>query len=121
MLESTPDEMDSDAVRTAMTEVDGVDGVHDLHIWTVTSGFVSLSAHVELVAGRQWEPVLLDISALLRERFGIVHVTLQPETVDALPDSFRGCSIDTPEGQAICQVPAGDDDYHPAGLHGHEH
>jgi cobalt-zinc-cadmium efflux system protein len=118
LLESTPDEMDSDAVRSALTGVDGVEGVHDLHIWTVSSGFVSLSAHVELAEGRQWEPVLLDLSAQLRERFGIVHVTLQPETVAALPDSFRGCSIDTPEGREICQVPAGVNDVH---HHAHGH
>lgn len=109
LLESTPGDMDSDDVRAAMAMVDGVDGVHDLHIWTVTSGFVSLSAHVDLVAGRRWEPVLLELSAMLRERFDIVHVTLQPEAVEALPDSFRGCSIDTPEGLALCQVPAGDE------------
>ena len=117
LLESTPEETDSDVVRAAMAGVEGVDGVHDLHIWTVTSGFVSLSAHVELTDGRQWEPILLDLSALLRARFGIVHLTLQPETVDALPDSFRGCSIDTPEGRAICQVPAGDG----GDRHAHEH
>ena len=122
LLESTPDEMDSDAVRAAMAGIDGVDGVHDLHIWTVTSGLVSLSAHVELANGRPWEPVLLGLSAMLRQRFGIVHVTLQPETIDALPHSFRGCSIDTPEGQAICQVPAEIDDGHNGETHdAHEH
>ncbi len=117
LLESTPVEMDSDAVRRAIAGVDGVDGVHDLHIWTVTSGFVSLSAHVEMADGRRWEPVLLALSSLLREQYGIVHVTLQPEIVEALPDSFRGCSIDTPEGQALCQVPMGDNEDHQA----HEH
>ena len=60
LLEPALDDMDSDVVRSAMAGVDGVDGVSDLQIWTVISRFVSLSAHVELTDGRQWEPILLD-------------------------------------------------------------
>ncbi len=104
LLESTPDSIDAADVRAAMTTVVGVEGVHDLHIWTLTPGFVSLSAHVEVGDVRPWDEVLLDLSGILRERFGIVHVTLQPETSGTLPEAFRGCSIDSPEGQAVCRV-----------------
>lgn len=104
LLESTPPQIDPSAVRRLMKEVDGVEGVHDLHIWTVTSGIVSLSSHVEVSASRDWHDMLLDLSTRLREQFGIAHVTLQPEEPARLPDSFRGCSLDSPEGRAACRV-----------------
>ncbi|HEX5163821.1 MAG TPA: cation diffusion facilitator family transporter [Thermomicrobiales bacterium] len=102
LLEATPSSIDAGEVRATMTSVDGVDGVHDLHIWTVTSGLLALSSHVEVTGSRDWHAVLLDLATLLNERFGIAHVTLQPEQTSALPDAFRGCSFDTPEGRAAC-------------------
>jgi cobalt-zinc-cadmium efflux system protein len=102
LLEATPAGIDADEVRTAMIAVDGVEGVHDLHIWTVTSGLIALSSHVDVTGARDWHAVLLDLSALLRERFGIAHVTLQPEQAGFLPETFRGCTFDTPEGVAAC-------------------
>lgn len=118
LLEAAPESIPVGEVRAAMTAVPGVAGVHDLHIWTVTSGFIALSSHVEITDQRPWHDVLLDLSAVLQERFGISHVTLQPEDAASLPDSFRGCSIDSPEGLAACQVP-------PAAIHrepaGHRH
>lgn len=104
LLEATPRHIDPNAVRARMVEVDGVEDVHDLHIWTVTSGFVAMSSHVEVTAIRDWHEVLLDLSARLRDEFGIAHVTLQPEEQSRLPDSFRGCSFDSPEGIAACQM-----------------
>jgi cobalt-zinc-cadmium efflux system protein len=102
LLEATPSSIDASEVRAAMTAVDGVDGVHDLHIWTVTSGLIALSSHVEVTGSRDWHAILLDLATLLNERFGIGHVTLQPEQINALPDAFRGCTFDTPEGRAAC-------------------
>lgn len=105
LLEATPAQIDTREVREAMQGISGVTGVHDLHIWTVTSGMIAMSAHVEVTGSRNWHDVLLELSALLGERFGIAHITLQPEEPHALPDAFRGCSIDTPEGRAACQLP----------------
>jgi cobalt-zinc-cadmium efflux system protein len=102
LLEATPHGIDADQVRAAMAATDGVSGVHDLHIWTVTSGLIALSSHVEVTGSRDWHTILLDLSTLLRERFGIAHVTLQPEQAASLPDAFRGCTFDTPEGVAAC-------------------
>jgi len=104
LLEATPRHIDAEEVRAAMMGVDGVMNVHDLHIWTVTSGFVSLSAHVEVDEQQDWHAILLDLSALLRERFGIAHVTLQPEAPQHLPAAFRGCSLDTAEGRNACLI-----------------
>jgi cobalt-zinc-cadmium efflux system protein len=101
LLEATPSDIDPVVVRRDMGTVPGVTGVHDLHIWTVTSGLVALSAHVECDREREWNDVLVDLAALLRERFGIAHVTLQPE-IGSLPAALAQCSLDTPEGRAAC-------------------
>ena len=53
LMESTPGHLDVDAVRSAMASAPGVCEVHDLHIWTITSGMESLSAHVVLAAGHE--------------------------------------------------------------------
>ena len=105
LLEATPAHIDPAEVRRAMQQVRGVEGVHDLHIWTVTSGLVALSGHVEVNEGRDWHEMLVELATLLRERFGIAHVTLQPEQHRRLPEPFRGCSLDSPEGQSACLVP----------------
>ncbi|GBD17980.1 Metal cation efflux system protein CzcD [bacterium HR27] len=101
----TPAHIDPEAVRDAMLSVPGVVGVHDLHVWTVTSGFVALSGHVEVDETRPWPDVLLDLARVLRVRFGILHVTLQPEQPAALPEAFRGCSLESPEGLRSCLLP----------------
>jgi cobalt-zinc-cadmium efflux system protein len=80
LLEAVPSHIDANEVESTVKGVPGVTGVHDLHIWTVTSGLVSLSCHCELDASRASEQVLSDLFGLLHERFGIRHVTIQPET-----------------------------------------
>jgi cobalt-zinc-cadmium efflux system protein len=105
LLEAAPAALDVPAVRCAIGGVPGVAGVHDLHVWTVTSGLVALSGHVEVTRERPWSEVLVELATLLRERFAINHVTLQPEDAAALPDSFRGCSLDSPEGRSACLAP----------------
>lgn len=65
-------------------EIDGIDGVistHDLHIWTMTSEHVSLSAHVQIKSMTEWDSILSNIQLMLAEKFGITHVTLQPEII----------------------------------------
>lgn len=80
LLESSPRDLDTDALRRDLTEIEGVRDVHDLHVWTVTSGFVSLSAHAEVASSDIADDVLRRATELLRERYGIRHVTIQPET-----------------------------------------
>jgi cobalt-zinc-cadmium efflux system protein len=112
LLEATPAHIDPAAVRRAMQQVEGVEGVHDLHIWTVTTGLIALSGHVEVNDRREWHELLVELATLLRERFGIAHVTLQPEQHRRLPEPFRGCSLDSPAGQSACLVSS------PSGLNG---
>ena len=79
LLEGSPPGIDAEQVGKKMAGAEGVEEVHDLHIWTVTSGLVAMSGHVEVTDERDWHDILLELSALLRSDFGIAHVTLQPE------------------------------------------
>ena len=85
LLEGAPGHIDVDAVRAALMEVAGVEGVHDLHVWSITSGIEALSCHV--VVGERDErrasgEILADVHHLLHQRFGLHHLTIQIEPRD---------------------------------------
>lgn len=80
LLEGTPRGMEFDEVAEAMAAVPDVQSVHDLHIWSVTSGFVALSGHVDVPERADRQQVLVDLHRVLTDRFDIDHVTLQVET-----------------------------------------
>ena len=77
LLEAAPSGMDVSAIGAAMAAESDVVEVHDLHVWTVTSGFPALSAHVVVVAGCDRDRVLRRVERVLHDRFGITHTTLQ--------------------------------------------
>jgi cobalt-zinc-cadmium efflux system protein len=79
LMEAAPSGLDVDAAGAAICEEEGVRSVHDLHIWTVTSGFGALAAHVVVSRECDRDLVRRRIELLLRERFGIEHTTLQME------------------------------------------
>jgi cobalt-zinc-cadmium efflux system protein len=79
LMEGTPTGIDPDRVRDALAAVQGVQTVHDLHIWSITSGRISLSAHIAVDGTRPDRDVLPELCASLRKDFGITHVTLQLE------------------------------------------
>ncbi|MEA2528411.1 MAG: cobalt-zinc-cadmium efflux system protein [Thermomicrobiales bacterium] len=107
-LEATQKGVDTGEVRADFGGVAGVANVHDLHIWTVTSGLVALSGHVEVTGDRDWHGILAELAGHAPDRFGIVHVTLQPEEPARLAAPFRGCSLDSPQGRQACLlVPPG--------------
>jgi cobalt-zinc-cadmium efflux system protein len=83
LMEGTPLRLSPEAVGMAMAVQDGVASVHDLHIWTLSGSRVALSAHVVVRDLARWDRTLHELQHLLRERFGIEHVTLQPETSPA--------------------------------------
>ena len=70
-------------VEQAMLAVPQVTGVHDLHVWTVGSGFPSISAHVLVDQGADCHAIRLELATLLRDRFGLGHSTLQVEHAPA--------------------------------------
>lgn len=79
LLEGVPDELSLDEVGRAMAAVDAVSSVHDLHIWSLASGRIALSAHVVVNHATAWPAVLEAQKRLLAERYHIEHITLQPE------------------------------------------
>lgn len=86
LMEAAPTGIDVDAAGEAICEEDGVRSVHDLHIWTVTSGFGALAAHVVVARDCDRDLVRRRIELLLHERFGIEHTTLQME--EEAPDEL---------------------------------
>jgi cobalt-zinc-cadmium efflux system protein len=84
LMESTPAHLDVDEVRQAMISAPGISEVHDLHIWTITSGMESLSAHIVLLPGHESHAALDGLRAVLHERFAIDHITIQ---IDAAGES----------------------------------
>jgi cobalt-zinc-cadmium efflux system protein len=86
LLEVAPDEPRE--VACEMLSVPGVVEVHDLHVWTVGSGFPSVSAHILVEPGADCHAIRLELASLLGERFGLSHSTLQVE--HAPPASTRG-------------------------------
>jgi cobalt-zinc-cadmium efflux system protein len=80
LLEGTPPHLALRDVETAMCAVPGVRRVHDLHVWTLTSGREAMSAHVVVEDVRESDRLLETLHAVLHARFGIDHTTIQIET-----------------------------------------
>ena len=97
LLESTPADLDIDALADAIRDVDGVDGVHDLHVWSLSTEMRALSAHL-LVAGH---PSLEDAravgdqaKAMISRRFGIAHATLELECEECFDVDVDPCGME---------------------------
>ena len=79
LMEAVPEGMDAEKIAREMTDVDHVRAVHDLHVWTVTSGFVTLAGHVVVEIGADRDLIRRRLEVMMRERYGIEHTTLQME------------------------------------------
>lgn len=79
LLEGTPSHIDATTVEAAIRELPGVRDVHDLHIWTITSGRHSLTAHVVIDHPENSYRILRELRQLLVSRFGLAHTTIQVE------------------------------------------
>jgi cobalt-zinc-cadmium efflux system protein len=86
LLESTPAHISLGAVRSRLQTIEGVMSVHDLHVWTVTSGMVAMSAHAIVPDVESHQRVLCDMVKEMRD-FGIEHVTMQIEREELCVDS----------------------------------
>lgn len=86
LMEGAPGDIDVDEVRAALHSVAGVHSAHDLHVWTITSGMVALSAHVVTTDPDDTGRLLDRIRRMLHDRFGIHHITVQVE-----PEDFGEC------------------------------
>lgn len=82
LMEATPRHLDAAEVEAAIADTEGVEGVHHLHLWSLASDTPALSAHVRVSGARSLRDAQADgarIEAMLRDRFGIDHATLQLE------------------------------------------
>jgi cobalt-zinc-cadmium efflux system protein len=96
LLEAAPAGIDVERMGQAMAGVDGVIEVHDLHVWTVTSGFAAVAAHVTVSASAEPSLVRRRMAEMLERHFGVTHSTLQVEREGA--------------EHALLQIRRGDDD-----------
>jgi cobalt-zinc-cadmium efflux system protein len=95
LLEGTPAHINLASVEEVIRTTEGVEGVHDLHVWTITSGREALSAHV-VHAHTVVQPELLkELRVKLHDRFGVDHLTLQMETEDFEDETFHFCHAGT--------------------------
>lgn len=92
LLEGTPGEIDVPDLRRRILEVPGVEAIHDLHFWTLTSGMHSASLHIRAAADSPRGEVLRSVQCLLRESAGVDHATIQVERGAEMscPPSNRG-------------------------------
>ena len=79
LMEAVPSHIELEHLREAMASIPGACRVHDLHVWTLTTGRHALAAHVVVDAGADGDAVLEAMRALLAERFAVHHVTIQLE------------------------------------------
>lgn len=82
LMEAAPAHINVDEVRRAIGEIPGVSGVHDLHVWTITSGLIALSAHVDVQSLEGYTSLMVEIRRVLKDEFGIEHCTIQVEPAD---------------------------------------
>lgn len=85
LMEGVPLHLRLDAVGHDLAALGGVVRVHDLHVWTLSSGTIALSAHLEIRRLEEWPAILDAARRTLDARHGIRHVTLQPEVIVAQP------------------------------------
>jgi cobalt-zinc-cadmium efflux system protein len=82
LLEGVPDGMDYDAIAAALTSLPAIQSLHDLHVWALSSDTPSLSAHLVVGTGTDYESVRKEATAVLAQQFKIEHATLQIEATD---------------------------------------
>ena len=82
LMEGVPHGIDYLQVGADLAEVEGVLSVHDLHVWDMSPGHPALIGHLEIKDLAEWPVVLRRVKAMLLDKHGIDHVTLQPEALD---------------------------------------
>ena len=95
LLEGTPAHINLSAVESAMLETDGVAGIHDLHIWTISSGIEALSAHISHDETVVHSDLLATVRKKLHDQFNIDHLTIQMETLTHETEAVYICETGT--------------------------
>ena len=92
LLESAPRGVDTQRIEEDASQVPGVVALHDLHVWSLTPSFIALSAHVEVDSMEGCAAPIAELTRIIRERHGIIHITLQPETHE-LHETLECCEL----------------------------
>jgi cobalt-zinc-cadmium efflux system protein len=90
LMEGVPLHLSLEEIGAAMATVEGVTSVHDLHVWFLTGERIALSEHVVIGGMENWPNTLAGLKVLLAQRYGIEHVTLQPEIEGPTPPAPFG-------------------------------
>ena len=80
LMEGVPGGLSVDRIGSEMASVGGVVSVHDLHVWMLSGSRTALSAHIVVRNLANWETMRRELQTRLHDKFGIEHVTLQPES-----------------------------------------
>lgn len=91
LLEGTPSHIDISDVESTILETNGVDGVHDLHVWTISSGKEALSVHIGHTDDVSHSELLTAVRTKLHDKFGIDHLTIQMEAVGDQTETVFVC------------------------------
>lgn len=91
LLEGTPSHINLTAVEQSILKLDDVRDVHDLHVWTITSGIEALSVHIVHEEGVLQNRLLQNVRKNLHDEFGIDHLTIQTETTDEENADSHNC------------------------------
>ncbi|MBP7375485.1 MAG: cation transporter [Pyrinomonadaceae bacterium] len=95
LLEGTPRHIDLATVESTIRQIHGVGGVHDLHVWTISSGIEALSAHISHDDSVAHSDLLAAVRERLHESFGIDHLTIQMETMSRETEAVYICETGT--------------------------
>ncbi len=95
LLEGTPRHIDLATVEAVIAGTEGVVGVHDLHVWTISSGIDALSAHISHGESIAHSDLLVRVRDRLHQQFGIDHLTIQMETMDHEAEAVYVCETGT--------------------------
>ena len=89
LMEGTPITIDQKKVKEVLLSIEGVKDIHDLHIWTITSGLDSLTCHVLIKDGVDEQDILQQAIKQIETNFGITHTTIQVEKSDLQHKEFE--------------------------------
>ena len=95
LLEGTPTHIDLDALEDEIMSTEGVAGVHDLHVWTISSGIHALSAHINHDESVPHSELLAVLRKKLHDKFGLDHLTIQMETLSRETEAIYICETGT--------------------------
>ncbi|MFQ6000596.1 MAG: cation diffusion facilitator family transporter, partial [Anaerolineae bacterium] len=111
LMEGAPAHIDLTALQRRMTEIPGVASVHDLHVWSVTSDFETMSGHVVVsddLDGERQQEVLATLCQTLAQEFGIDHVTIQLESNRMVEEGRFSCHCQVNGGISISALGEGE-------------